>query len=82
MDDSTTFVGLDVSKTSISVGIAPDVPKEADRYFGAIKPDAESCGDCARSWGAAAQSCIFVLRRARLAISCSGGLKVWGIAVM
>jgi transposase len=42
MVEAITFVGLDVSKKSISVGVAPGDPREAVHYFGAIaySPDA------------------------------------------
>ena len=42
MGDDITFVGLDVSKKTISVGIAPGDLREAVRYFGTIghTPDA------------------------------------------
>ena len=36
MTDDITFVGLDVSKETISVGIAPGDPREAVHYFGTI----------------------------------------------
>ena len=36
MRDDITFVGLDVSKASISVGVAPGDPREAVHYFGTI----------------------------------------------
>ena len=32
MDDHITFVGLDISKKAISVGVAPGDPREADVY--------------------------------------------------
>jgi hypothetical protein len=42
MVDDITFVGLDVSKRTISVAVAPGDPREAVVYFGTIehKPDA------------------------------------------
>ena len=42
MVEDITFVGLDVSKKSISVGVAPEEPRQAVHYFGTIaqSPDA------------------------------------------
>ncbi len=42
MTETITFVGLDVSKKTISIGVAPCDPREAVRYFGTIEhtPDA------------------------------------------
>jgi len=42
MVDDIRFVGLDVSKKTVAVGIAPGDPREAVRYFGVIEhtPDA------------------------------------------
>ena len=39
MSDGITFVGLDVSKETISVGVAPGDPREAVHYFGTIAHD-------------------------------------------
>ena len=36
MTEELTFVGLDISKTAISVGIAPGDAREAVHYFGTI----------------------------------------------
>ncbi len=36
MADDITYVGLDVSKDAISVGVAPGGRREAAHYFGAI----------------------------------------------
>jgi len=36
MADDITFVGLDVSKSTISVGVAPGDPRQAVHYFGTI----------------------------------------------
>ncbi|MCP5110303.1 MAG: IS110 family transposase [bacterium] len=36
MADDITFVGLDVSKATISVGVAPGDPRQAVHYFGSI----------------------------------------------
>ncbi len=37
MTDDIVFVGLDVSKPTISVGVAPGGGREAARYFGTIE---------------------------------------------
>jgi hypothetical protein len=44
MKDDIIFVGLDVSKETISVGVAPRGAREAARYFGTIehRPEALS----------------------------------------
>ena len=42
MDDHITFVGLDISKKAISVGVAPGDPREAVGYFGTIEHRADA----------------------------------------
>ncbi len=42
MDDCITFVGLDVSKRTVPVGVAPGDPREAVTYMGTIENTPEA----------------------------------------
>lgn len=78
MSMNTTFIGLDVSKASIAVGIAPGDPKEAVRYFGAIKPDAESLRRLCRKLGRSGTELYFCFEAGPFGYQLQRRLEGWG----
>ena len=78
MDETITFVGLDVSKKTIAVALAPGDPRSAVSYYGSI-PYGRGGLAAALQEAVGGMGCGFTsaTRRVPLAMACSvasGGL--------
>ena len=72
MKPITSYVGLDVHKSTISVAIAEDGRGGEVRYYGVVENRADIVIKLAERLGAAANGCISAMRRAPVAMAFIG----------
>ena len=68
VDDIAIYVGLDVSKEKIAVGLAEAGRKGEVSYYGEMPTVLMRCGSWPGSWRGVTGACAFVMKRVRRAM--------------
>jgi hypothetical protein len=72
MKPITSYIGLDVHKSTVSVAIAEDGRCGEVRHYGVVENRADVMIKLGRGWDAAASGCISAMRRARVGMAFTG----------